>query len=293
MFHYKKSEDMEIYETDFVNNQKIQEVSDLKQPFLFELKPIIPDFFENTKINGGSHQVCVKDTKDMDSGNYFVLPFSSSRALIDTDDKGRYFSEKNYEMTEDIFTKENSTLDELLKPSFTIVTKHDIMFGSKGAYTPMRYITDYRQYLCVLKGKIHVKMTPWKSRKYLYPKNDYNHYEFRSPIDVWNPQPQYSNETDKIQYLEFDVYSGNVLYIPPFWFYSIKYLEDDTYIHSVIYDSIMNVVANSPKWTMFFLTRNNKPELDVPVIPNKKVVENFTEDKTIVDESGEPENNPV
>lgn len=293
MSHYKKSEDMEIYETDYVNNQKIQEICELKQPFLFDLSQVLPETFENVKINGGSLEVLVKDTKDSDTGNFFILPFTSSRALIDTDDKGRYFSEKNYEMTEDILTKQNKTLDELLKPQFTILTKHDIMFGSKGAYTPMRYITDYRQYLCVLKGKIHVKMTPWKSRKYLYPKNDYNHYEFRSPIDIWNPQPQYENETDKIQYIEFDVYSGSVLYIPPFWFYSIKYIEDDTYIHSVIYNSVMNVVANSPKWTMYFLTRNNKPELDVPVIPNKKVVENFTEDKTIIDGDREPENNTV
>jgi len=119
-----------------------------------------------------------------------------------------------------------------------------------GASTPMRYHTEYRNFICVRSGKIQVKMTPWKSRKYLYPVSDYEHYEFRSPVDVW------TNNSD-CKFLEFDVDTGFVLYVPPYWFYSIKYAADDTELYGFYYNSLINCVANIPNWCMYYLQQQN------------------------------------
>jgi hypothetical protein len=42
-------------------------------------------------------------------------------------------------------------------------------------------------------------------------------------VNVWEPQKKYAQEMERIRFLEFDVHPGYVLYIPPYWWYSIKY----------------------------------------------------------------------
>ena len=276
---FKKSEDLEIYEMDFLNNEHLQEICEIKQPVLFEFKQIIQDFFDSSIISNvnPATNVNIKDIKDIHTGEHITLPFQSAERLMDTDSKSRFYSENNDELVEDISTTKLSVLNKYFQPTFTVNTKYDIMFGSKNAYAPMRYHTNYRQFICVNSGKIHVKMTPWKSRKYLHPENDYDHYEFRSPIDVWNPQPKYLNEMEKIKFLEFDVNKGYVLYIPPYWFYSIKYSnEPDNVIIGITYNSAMNFVANVPNYTMYLLEQQNTKKKVVKVLNLEQMSDNST-----------------
>ena len=43
----KRSEDLEIYELDYTTNSHLQEVCDVKQPVLFELKTFLPELTKN------------------------------------------------------------------------------------------------------------------------------------------------------------------------------------------------------------------------------------------------------
>jgi hypothetical protein len=264
----KTSEDLEIYEMDYSTNSQLQEVCEVKQPVLFEFQSIYPDIYENlTKeeifSKYGSYDVKIKDTRDYnqstESIEYVVLSLQSSQSLVESDSGSHYFSENNEELVhESGLSSEYKELDAYLKPSFTLQSKYDIMFGSQNTATPLRYHLNYRQFFIVKSGKIHVKMTPMKSKKYLKPIKDYDNYEFRSPINVWNPQPEYLHEMDKLKFLEFDVHAGHVLYIPAYWWYSIKYSnEKDTIIYSATYNSVMNCVAHLPQWVLYFLQQHN------------------------------------
>jgi hypothetical protein len=262
----KTSEDLEIYEMDYSTNSQLQEVCEVKQPVLFEFESVYTDIFENLSKEEifskyGSYDVKIKDCRDYDqstdSVDYVVLSLQSSQSLLESDSGSHYFSENNEELVnESGLSSEYKELDTYLKPSFTLQSKYDIMFGSQNTATPLRYHLNYRQFFIVKSGKIHVKMTPMKSKKYLKPIKDYDNYEFRSPINVWNPQPEYFHEMDKLKFLEFDVHAGHVLYIPAYWWYSIKY-EKDTIIYSATYNSIMNCVAHLPQWVLYFLQQHN------------------------------------
>jgi hypothetical protein len=105
--------------------------------------------------------------------------------------------------------------------------------------------------MIVVSGKIQVKMTPWKGSKYLKPIHDYENYEFRSVVNPW-----IVSENDKIKYLEFDVDAGNVLYIPAYWWYSIKF-SDNSAICCATYNSVMNIFAHAPQWGRYFLQQTN------------------------------------
>lgn len=282
---YKKSEDLEIYEMDYVNNRELQEVCDIKQPILFEYKSIYPEFFDsmNTSVleNTHNYDVKVKDSNDYfvkpdtSSVDYIVLPFHSACKLMKSDSSSHYFSEGNDDfLMETKYDDIYKNVDSFLKPAFVVQTKYDICFGAKDTVTPLRYHKNHRQFFIVTEGKIHIKMTPWKSSKYLHPIKDYDNYEFRSPINVWNPQEKYLNEMDKIKFLEFDVKAGYVVYIPQYWWYSIKYSNnEDTIGCEFIYNSAVNVLANIPDWILYFIQQQN-----IQKKPTNVVISNVTQD---------------
>ena len=266
MHQLKRSEDLEIYELDYTSNKHLQEVCDIKQPVLFEINSICPDFFENITLDllneYGKYDVKVKDISDYwkneNSIDYIILPYQSSQTLMSSDPKSLYFTENNDDFIDETgLNKHFYELDALLKPILTLQTKYDIQCGSKNCITPLRYHTNYRQFYCVNSGKITVKMTPFKSKKYLHLIKDYENYEFRSPINVWNTQNEYMNDMDKMKFLEFDVNEGYMLYIPPYWWYSIKYTGDNNLLCGFRYNSIMNCIANLPNYGLYFLQQHN------------------------------------
>jgi len=261
---------------DYSTNENLQEICDIKQPVLFEYKSVLPSFFETLNIDTidaiQNTDLKVKESQDYyqestETIDYVVLPFSSAHTLLTSDTNARYFTENNEDAVDEAglasFYKEN---DDYLKPFATAQTKYDLLFGSKSATTPLRYHTGYRHFLCVNSGKIQVKMTPYKSQKYLYPIYDYENYEFRSPVNAWAGQRKYLHEMDKIKFLEFDVVAGNVLYIPPYWWYSIKYSEQLTLVSGFTYNSIMNCVANIPHWARYYLQQSNTKVRTVKVL---------------------------
>jgi hypothetical protein len=296
---YKRSEDLEIYEMDYSSNSHLQEVCDLKQPTLFEFKSVSPTFYESLTYhdlladNFSNYDIRVKETDDYwksdNSVDYVVLSYSSGTNLMNSDSKSAYFSENNKD-----FVEESGLLslwqfnDEYLKPNFTVQTKYDIMLGSRGSITPLRYHTNFRHFLSVQTGKIHVKMTPWKSTKYLYQIKDFETYEFRSPINVWNPQDKYRSEIDKIKFLDFDVITGFVLSIPPYWWYSIQFDKgEDTLVSTFTYNTVMNTVSNLPYFAKYYIQQSNIKKRIAKVVSFEE-----TNNKTEVTEK-KNENNDV
>jgi hypothetical protein len=175
---YKRSEDLEIYEMDYSSNDHLQEVCEVKQPVLFEYRSVAPEFFEKITYDTLSSDqyanidIKVKDINDYwasdDTVDYVVLQYQTGTNLMRTDPKSKYFTENNEDFLEDSgLLKVLQSNDANIKPSFTAISKYDICTASKEIVTPLRYHTYNRHYLCVNTGKISVKMSPWKSTKYL------------------------------------------------------------------------------------------------------------------------------
>lgn len=262
---YKRSEDLEIYEMDYTNNTQLQEICDVKQPVLFEFEPICPSVFQNVDLENisnsyGKEILNIKDTKDYyksakdSSVDSVHINCANTRKLFNNDAGSHYYTENNGEFLEETGLVEKvQVVDEYLKPRFTVNTKYDYMSGSAKTCTPLRYHFDYRHYYVVTSGKITVKMTPWKSCKYLHPIKDYDNYEFRSTYNAWeNPTP----DMEKVRFLEYVVEKGSVLYIPPYWWYSIQFA-DNTSLYAITYNSLMNVVAYAPQWGLYFIQQQN------------------------------------
>ena len=259
---YKRSEDLEIYEMDYVNNSQLQEICDVKQPVIFEFETICPSVFQNADLDYisssyGQEILNIKDTRDYgkdSSVDSVHINCANTRKLFKNDAGSHYYTENNGEFLEETGLVEKvQVVDEYLKPRFTVNTKYDYMSGSAKTCSPLKYHFDYRHYYIVTSGKITVKMSPWKSCKYLHPIKDYDTYEFRSTHNCWeNPTP----DMEKVRFLEYVVEKGSVLYIPPYWWYSIQFAEN-TSLYAITYNSLMNVVAYAPQWFLYFIQQQN------------------------------------
>ena len=268
---YKKSEDLEIYEMDYT--QGLQEICDLKQPLLFRFTAENPITFENLSYK---NDVRVYSTAAAggDPASYVLLPFTQFQNLVATTARPHYYTENNRDFIDEVGLYNTfRELDPFLKPYYTAQTIYDIWAGGPLVTTPLRYHINYRQYLYVTSGKIHVKMTPYKSRKYLYPIDDYENFDFRSPVNPFAVQAEYMHDMDKIKFLEFDVHAGFILYLPPYWWYSIQYAADrkDTVVMSVIYNSTMNILANAPSIARYYMQLHNTKNIILKTIGSQSL----------------------
>ena len=288
---YSRSEDLEIYEMDYINNKQFQEVCNIKQPVLFEFQTFEPQIFQDMHIQNIANSVDLNIIdandywKDLDTIDSISIPLQTAHKLIETDTNAHFFTENNTDFVEDAnLGTILKPLDDYFKPYGTIQTSYDFMMGSKQCAGPLRYHTDYRRLVCVSSGKIHVKMTPWKSSKYLDPIKDFEKYEFRSPVNVWNPQQAHMHSIDKIKFLEFDVLAGYVLYIPPYWWYSIKYSDSaDTCAFVCSYNTIINRVAHIPDIGMYMLQQQNITKKTVKTLKLQENINVENTDETAMD----------
>ena len=251
-----KSEDLEIYEMDYVSNQHLQSICNVKQPVLFEFQ--VPEFTKKLTDISKEDNIDIKvwDTDDYSktcTPSYILLPFSSAIGLFKTDTKGHYFTERNQDFLEEIdFVSEIRELDPLLKPNFTAHTHYEYINGSTGTTTPLRYHTGDRKFIFVTSGKISVKMTPWRSKKYLDPVADYENYEFYSRMNPWTSEPN-----EMLRFLDFEVVAGYVLVVPAYWWYSYKFSAVDTSAIGIEYKTIMNLCAHSTDIGRYYLQFHN------------------------------------
>ena len=161
-----------------------------------------------------------------DENAELYLPFLLKEAInIFRDDKNeKYISEKNQDFLNETGAVKNFNYnDAFLRPPLVSKCIYDFMTGSTGSKTPLRYNLNYRNFYYVTSGKINIKLIPPHSSKYLYPLKDYDNFEFRSPVNVWDVQQEYKADFDKVKVLDVTLEKGEIIYIPAYWWYSIEY----------------------------------------------------------------------
>jgi len=250
-FHIKTSNDLEIYEIEQPSKEKLEEICDLRQPviFHFENNSILNNCNNNNLLQiYDAFDIKIRNLKDTDFNQelYIPLTLKNSINVINEDNDSKYLIEKNNEFIEETgLIKCFKYNDIFLRPFMVSNSFYDYMLASNNATTPFRYNIDYRNYFYVTEGSVHIKLAPPKNSRYLYQVKDYENFEFRSPVNPWNVQPQYKPDFDKIKCLEVEVNKGNIIHIPAYWWYSIKF-NKNTSVTSFRYRTYMNNIAILP-----------------------------------------------
>jgi hypothetical protein len=261
----RTSDDLEIYEIEQASKDKLEEICDLRQPVLLELpneegyKIINTTNKQFLLDNYPVFEIKIRNINDISLETDVCVPLQLHIAskLFNEDPTASYFSEGNMDFLQETGAIKNMSYnDEFIRPYLVSNCYYDILFASNKLETPFRYDLNYRNYYMVTHGSIRVKLSPPKSSKYLYPINDFENFEFRSPINPWNPQTKYKADFDKIKCLEIVLTPGKLLFIPAYWWYTFKF-EENTSVSCFKYRTYMNNIAISPKICMYALQNQN------------------------------------
>jgi hypothetical protein len=303
-----------MYEVEQPSKDKLEEICDLRQPVLFDFdcqKIVESSNKSYISNNYNAFEIKIRNVKETDPNSelYMPLPLHAANKLFSEDINSTYFSESNNEFLEETgVIKSLKYNDEFLRPYMVSNCNYDIMMGSANTCTPFRYEINYRNYYLLTEGSAQIKLAPPHSIRYLYPNYDYENFEFRSPVDPWSPQPKYIADFDKMKCLEFTLTPGKTLYIPAYWWYSIKF-NKNTSISCFNYRTYMNNIAVAPYIGMHALQiqnvkRNivkkasidelNNPEINNTQLPEKQettvVEENIVSQGSNIDNLPQPAN---
>jgi hypothetical protein len=204
--------------------------------------------------------VKLRNVKELDDNTDLHIPVTLKVAisLFNNDKDSKYIIEKNNDFLEETGLIKNFKYnDAFLRPHMVSNCFYDMVSASQNTETPLQYNVNYRNFYLVTHGKIKIKLIPPKSARYLYSTDDYENFEFRSPLNPWEIQRQYKADFDKIKTLEIELIPGKIVYIPAYWWYSIKFLEPLTTVCTFKYRTYMNTIAILPKLCMKTLQRQN------------------------------------
>lgn len=245
VFQLKTNNELEVYEIE-LDKSKLEEVCNLKQPVLFQYE----DTLDLQPKEYGSFDVVVYDQKYRKS----IVTFEKAQTLFEKN----YAMQDNEEFLKDTLLKEQFTnTDLLLRPPLVCTMYTDLFMGSDQYTTRLQYKNQYRNYFLVTNGSITVKLCPPRNTKFLNEIKKQETQEYYSTINPWK-------EKTKVKFLEITVPKGKLLFIPAYWWYSIR-LEKDACVCIFHYRTVMNVLATLPDLSIGWLQRQNTKVKIVPL----------------------------
>ncbi len=301
-FQLKTSNDLEIYEFENPSKERLEEICDLRQPVLFVFSSAINNPLESLLVQSNQQSALlssystfdVKVRKSKESAKaakaneaakaakaneaakadeaemYIPLALNLASIALKEDKDAVYFSENNSDFLEETgLIKSFRACDAFLAPAMTCTRLYDYLFAAKGTQTPFRQELNYRSFFIVIEGEMKVKMTPPKSEKYLLSIKDYEHLEFRSPLNPWNIQAEYASVFDKFKCLEITLKKGQLFYLPAYWWYSFEFVnseEKTTTLCSLKYRTYMNNFAIADKLFIHFLQSQNIKRKNMKIV---------------------------
>lgn len=309
--HYHKGEDLELFETDFINNVKLQESCNVKQPLMIVGIPGISklpsrgDLLKGNETFDGNirslslwnsppkNPIAMEDL--VESSRLHSLEMEKILRALETDRSGVYISEGNERFLEDVGLWKilQKWGDERFCPTYNVCKQYDFLMGSKNACTPLRYHTAYRKFIVARGGGVFggdgnlvVRMTPWKSRKRMEWIRDDIGMETVSSMAAFGGRMEQREDWSKIRFLEFIVPEGQVLYIPPYWWYSIQFPGATVFAYSFTYWSVMNWLSNADIWVRYmWAVHSASTSHDLAKKGQRKILSIQEEEEDTIDEN--------
>ena len=264
-FQVKTSNYLEIYEVDNLSKDKLEELCDLKQPL------VINDFKMLENIDYDMLYSKYRDfdvkIKKKDDTIYLPIKLSALNELMNRDPSNTYLCDNNEDfLQETTLIKELEKEDLFLRPYNVSMKQYNLIMGSTNLSSNLQYSLDCRNFFYILNGSVELTLCPPNNYRYLYVNKNYEDLHFESSINIDNVQEVYKGDFSKIKFLRVTLTKNKLLQIPPYWFHSIKILEDNTILSNFKYRSFMNSLAIIPHLLIHFLQNNNIKRITTKIL---------------------------
>jgi len=254
--HIKTSSYLEVYEIENLSKDKFEDLNNFKQPLLLNNYTLINNVTIDYLIS--NYPTFDLNLYNKQDDSFLKIKMEEFNTVINSDDSNNYISYNNRDFLEETtLEKVLSSNDSFFRPYNICNKTYDIILGRKDSASTLKYSINSRNILYLSTGKIEVTLCPPKYYKNLHVKKNYESLDFYSSIDINNIQPIYKNDYHKVKFLRVLLNSDQVLIIPPYWFYSIKFLEENSIVFFNSYRTFTSSIAIIPDLFIQMLQQNN------------------------------------
>jgi len=250
---------LEIYEVEYTSKENFEDLCNTKQPIIFNnislnnslSKQYLIDEFKNFNIN-------LLNVNDEHNNISIPILLADSETLFKNDNSNSYISVNNTNfLKETTLIKVLKNNDMVLRPIGVANMDYDFLLGSINSYTNLSMSYSVRNFLYINSGSVEVTITPLIYEKYLYSKKNDEMMNKISDINIYNINDNHKSNYNKIKFLQVKVKTGQLLFIPNYWYYSIKILEDDTLVTIYKYKTYSNCISLIPEYLLQYLQKQN------------------------------------
>jgi hypothetical protein len=254
--HIKTSSYLEVYEIENLSKDKFEDIINFKQPLLLNNNSLINNVDVDYLIS--NYPTFDLNLYNKQNGLFLKTKMEDFDSIINSDISNIYITYNNKEFLEETtLEKLLSSNDAFFRPYNVCNKNYDIIMGKKNNTTQLKYSINSRNILYLSSGKIEVTMCPPKYYKNLHVQKNYELLDFYSAIDINNVQSNYKNDYYKVKFLRVLLNTSQVLIIPPYWFYSIKFLEENSIVFFNSYRTYTSSIAIVPDLFIQLLQENN------------------------------------
>ena len=254
--HIKTSSYLEVYEIENLSKDKFEDIINFKQPLLLNNNSLINNVDVDYLIS--NYPTFDLNLYNKQNGLFLKTKMEDFDSIINSDISNIYITYNNKEFLEETtLEKLLSSNDAFFRPYNVCNKNYDIIMGKKNNTTQLKYSINSRNILYLSSGKIEVTMCPPKYYKNLHVQKNYELLDFYSAIDINNVQSNYKNDYHKVKFLRVLLNTSQVLIIPPYWFYSIKFLEENSIVFFNSYRTYTSSIAIVPDLFIQLLQENN------------------------------------
>jgi hypothetical protein len=254
--HIKTSNYLEVYEIENLSKDKFEDIINFKQPLLLNNGSLINNIDITYLIN--NYPTFDLNLYNKQNGLFLKTKMEDFDSIINNDTSNNYITYNNKDFLEETtLEKLLSSNDTFFRPYNVCSKNYDIIMGKKNNITQLKYSINSRNILYLSSGKIEVTMCPPKYYKNLHVQKNYELLDFYSAIDINNVQSTYKNDYHKVKFLRVLLNTSQVLIIPPYWFYSIKFLEENSIVFFNSYRTYTSSIAIVPDLFIQLLQENN------------------------------------
>ena len=248
-YHLKVNNTLEYYKVDEFKKENVNKICQLKQPFsfLYRNKGLLDELtFDNLKKKWNNEYIQIrKKTDDL----FLPMKVEKGIELFEKDSSNNYYSENN-----EIFLKNTDLLkdynnDPILKPCLKSNDKFDVILGTKGVASKLKYNLYYRNFFYVTDGKCKIRLLSPENYGDLDVNKNYDLFEYNSGVDC------FADDFSK-KYIDVELTKGEILFIPSYWFYSIQFLENSI-ISSFHYGTYLSNISIIPEVCKHLLQKQN------------------------------------
>ena len=254
-YHLKVANEEKIYEIDYQGKKHLEDVCDLRQPFTLHIQQDPHLLLQRKHIENIGEPLNVikktsvedvnKETKETTSVTHIYSEYN--KKLLKTDRVNNHFKK----------------VERFFMPDFSMWNQYDIIVSDANFSTPLQSNYFYRNYIHVNEGNVKIRIIPPNEKPKLDGYFESDLFKHVSKCDIWN------TEKTEIKYFEIVGELGDVIYIPPHWWYSMQFQERSV-ICCYHYRTLMNILAYLPNYVQSFMSITKQNDIQKKKKPKEK-----------------------